>query len=241
MNRAIALYPRAWRERYEAEFLVLLAEHPPGPRETVDIVRGAIDARLHPHLVQADMDERDTANGSRLSGLLGIVGGLFWIAAAFAMYGSTYYPHLGYKDTSSAVFVAVAAGVVTGLSAMTIQRSIPGARSVIRMSAIAIVAGGLGMAAPWPIVLLGFFSAIIGTMLFGLAGAALRLGPSATLLSLGGFAALLFNTEDDRALFLIPLGVAWIVLGIAVALRGFPRPLAGDSPVVTTDPSPVAR
>lgn len=240
MSRMIRLYPRAWRDRYEAEFTGLLAECPPGPSDTVDIVRGAIDARLHPQIVQVPTGDRATSITFRLGGILGVVGGALWIATALAMYSSSYFPGLGYKDTGSAMLIAVAAGVITGLSAVAISRSIPGARSVMRVSAGAIPLGGLVMAAAWPFLLLGFFATIIGTMLFGLAGAALRLGATASLLSIGGFTALLFNTEDERALYLIPLGVTWVVLGVVVGLRGVPTSSA-DEPVATqTKRSPLA-
>ena len=48
MTRLIGLYPRAWRTRYEDEFLALLSDRPPDVLDRLDIVRGAIDARLHP-------------------------------------------------------------------------------------------------------------------------------------------------------------------------------------------------
>jgi ribosomal protein L37AE/L43A len=40
----LMLYPRAWRQRYGAEFLALLEEETPTPRAIVDIGRGAFDA-----------------------------------------------------------------------------------------------------------------------------------------------------------------------------------------------------
>lgn len=44
----LRLFPRAWRERYEAEFLAMIAEQRPGPRDTLDIVLSALDARARP-------------------------------------------------------------------------------------------------------------------------------------------------------------------------------------------------
>jgi hypothetical protein len=37
-------YPRAWRQRYGAEFVALLAQLPPTPSRIADILRGALDA-----------------------------------------------------------------------------------------------------------------------------------------------------------------------------------------------------
>jgi hypothetical protein len=41
----LRLYPRAWRQRYGAEFAALLEQQPLTPLAVVDVVRGALDAR----------------------------------------------------------------------------------------------------------------------------------------------------------------------------------------------------
>lgn len=41
-------YPRGWRERYGDEFLALLADRDPGIGDLLDVLGGALDARLHP-------------------------------------------------------------------------------------------------------------------------------------------------------------------------------------------------
>jgi len=69
---------------------------------------------------------------------------------------------------------------------------------------------------------LGFYATLIGILLFGLAGAANGLGPSGVLLGLPVLLAFNFNTEDERALFLIPLGAAWMVFGFVLGVRGKP-------------------
>ena len=48
MNRFVALYPRAWRARYGDELAAVIDEGSLGIRDRLDIVRGAIDAHLHP-------------------------------------------------------------------------------------------------------------------------------------------------------------------------------------------------
>ena len=56
MSRLVKLYPRAWRRRYEDEFLALLEEVGPSRRLAVDLVLGAIRAHLRslgPRLVTA--------------------------------------------------------------------------------------------------------------------------------------------------------------------------------------------
>jgi hypothetical protein len=44
--RLLRLYPRAWRERYRDEFLALLGDGPLTFRNAVDVVAGAVDARM---------------------------------------------------------------------------------------------------------------------------------------------------------------------------------------------------
>ena len=57
MSALIRLYPPAWRKRYEAEFLELLEARPPTVYDRFDIVRGAIDARLHPQVRESESPE----------------------------------------------------------------------------------------------------------------------------------------------------------------------------------------
>ena len=47
-SRWLRLYPRAWRDRYEAEMLALLDARPLDRRTRLDLARGALDAHAHP-------------------------------------------------------------------------------------------------------------------------------------------------------------------------------------------------
>ncbi|GHO48077.1 hypothetical protein [Ktedonospora formicarum] len=50
VNRTLLkLYPRTWRERYEDEMLAVLEQHDATPMTLLDLLFGAIDARLDPH------------------------------------------------------------------------------------------------------------------------------------------------------------------------------------------------
>jgi hypothetical protein len=66
----VRLYPRAWRARYGAELLDLLETRPPDRAAWMDLVRGALDAHLHPGLP------------ARVPTATAIVAGIAWIAAA---------------------------------------------------------------------------------------------------------------------------------------------------------------
>ncbi len=69
-TRYVRLYPRAWRARYEDEFLAVLEAASLDRMARVDIVRGALDAHLHP------------AEPSLVPGLAAVLGGGLWILGA---------------------------------------------------------------------------------------------------------------------------------------------------------------
>lgn len=53
MNRYVALYPRAWRARYGEELESVLGEGRLAMRDRLDLLRGALDAHLHPEMPSA--------------------------------------------------------------------------------------------------------------------------------------------------------------------------------------------
>ena len=79
MNRLIRLYPSPWRARYEAELVALLEERPPTRRDLLDLVLGAVDARLHPELLEQGGATLEMTPRGRLSGLLALAGGAVWL------------------------------------------------------------------------------------------------------------------------------------------------------------------
>lgn len=50
MKALLRMYPRAWRERYGDEFLELLSSERHTPRLVLDVLAGALDARLNARL-----------------------------------------------------------------------------------------------------------------------------------------------------------------------------------------------
>lgn len=80
MKRLLWLYPRPWRARYQAEVRALLEATPGGWRDALDLIMGAIDARLHPQTAGY--------GGRRWTRALGVVclaalGGLLLFAVDF--------------------------------------------------------------------------------------------------------------------------------------------------------------
>ena len=221
MSRIVRLYPAAWRERYETEFLSLLDERPPTLLDRLDIIRGAIDARVHPQVAPGAGEPESGAAGMRRAGATAVLGGVFWALAGLAFYGAPYIDDLGYKDSGAVVLLGAAAAASTGLGAVMMLRRMARRSIPLWGSAAAILLGAIGLALPWPILLIGYFGIVIGTLVFGLVGAA-RLGSAYVLVGVGGLLALGFNIEDGRALMLLPLGAAWIVAGALTARGGIP-------------------
>jgi hypothetical protein len=217
VSRLVRLYPAAWRERYEAEFVAMLDERPPTALDRLDIIRGAIDARLHPQQTGVGSEHVSRPASLRLAGAVAASGGLCWTIASVGFYTAPYVSELGYKNTGSITLVAAIAAGLTGLAAVLLVRRMTHRPVAVRRSAAVILIGALGLALPWPMVLAGFFSVVIGTLVYGFIGAS-RLGATYLLVSLGALVALGFNTEDNRALLLIPLGAAWVLAG-AVTIR----------------------
>lgn len=123
MSRLVRLYPAAWRERYEPEFVELLATHPPGMRDRVDIMRGAFDAHLHPQvLLRHEMEQPSPVPDGlpRLARTLGfgtILGAALWIVAwVVAAIGPVRYDGDGaYRDGAMAApFLLGAVGLLAG-------------------------------------------------------------------------------------------------------------------------------
>jgi hypothetical protein len=112
MRWLLKLYPRWWRCRYEAEMLALLEETRSMPREVVDLLLGALDARLNPPRWRS-WRRRRTAAGRGvlvLVGALAIVAfdtyALGWIAPLVDRFGG-----LGAERVvEMALFVAIALG-----------------------------------------------------------------------------------------------------------------------------------
>jgi hypothetical protein len=219
MSRLVSLYPRAWRERYLAELEDLLADRPPTLRDHVDIARGAFDAWIHPQLVvRPPRQEANAGPGLRhLAAGSAILGGGLWIVGGLAMNAARVDQSLGYKDSTMPWIVMIVAAVITAVGAIAIVRSRMDRSRAASITSVAMLVGALLIATPWPILVVGFFAYALTTAAFGyLAGAALPLG---WLLSIAALMLPMLNTEDERALLTIPLGLAWIAVGALAARR----------------------
>jgi hypothetical protein len=233
----LSLYPRSWRERYGDEFAELLAARPPSLGDRVDIVRGAVDARLHPQ-VRGSGHPVD-----RVSDRFGIapLGGLLAFAGALliAANGPVHYDEYGsYRDGAAALPFIILAFVLLSVGLYRVISSLPpdavGARAA---GWTAIVAGLLWSPMPWMLPIALVF--ILGTV--GLAIGARRAGtwPTWALVLLvvplalptALFAASLFlpwywlrGTGVELIIAFACIGAPWPLVA-GVLLRGAPRPI----------------
>jgi hypothetical protein len=225
MSRLLRLYPAAWRQRYLVEVGDLLADRPPGFRSRIDLVRGALDAWLHPQVVAtATPDEREeTLMGSLTASGLAVVGGAVWIAAGLVINAAPMNPSDGYKDATAGLIVLVAGAILTALAAILFASSSSGKSRATQVTSVAMLVLALVIIAPWPLMVVGFFGYAGATVIFGLLLATTLKQPLAGALALAAVILPATNVEDARALLTIPLGLAWIAVG-ALVFRRIPAP-----------------
>ena len=230
MRRLVALYPRAWRDRYAAEFDDFLTDRPATLRDHVDIARGAIDAWIHPQVVGQRVDAAKTGPGGRrvLGSATAFVGGGLLILAGVGMYSSRVDPDLHYKLVDVPILALILGMVLVAVAA--IVRSIGMARGSGKATAASVVmlVGALGTALPWPLLVVALFAFMGAAMAFGLILAIVDRQPVGALVAVVSLLMTGINTEDERALLTIPVAVAWILFGV-VDLRRAPRSVASPS------------
>ena len=229
MNRLIRLYPAAWRERYGEELAALLVERPPTFADRIDIVRGALDARMH-----AQVPGRPIPRSHRLPGIAALAAGLaysaFFIGVAVPVVDSEEWGAF-----TNLIGVAIVLAFIS-LPGTYFERYIRGLKWGF-VSGIVLFA--LAAVAPWPlksIAGLALVFLIAGGML-GLAAARAGLSARArwplvllvlvpqSVLALGLYAVGAGATGDDAGLvllFVLPYGLAWVAVGLLMTVRGTP-------------------
>ncbi len=233
MSRLIQLYPRAWRDRYEGEFLDLLRERPPTARDRFDIVRGALDAQLHPHALAGGPEPAPWTH--RLPGLLALSAGL---ALTAALLGIAFGPGPDWGAAESFFGAAIALMLISlpgdylatfgrriGLGLCFVVVSLMAApmtdwwAPVVGLAIIAelvIVCGllvmasvraGIGARRRWLVLAIGVLVPL------------LAIGAHAALRALTGI-VLVADGSSLGALALLPYGLAWLIVGLWMAIRG---------------------
>jgi hypothetical protein len=229
MSRLLRLYPAAWRERYEAEFVGMIQDRPIGLAAVVDIVHGAIDAHMHPELIGGV----PPAWTHRLPGLLATVAGLIWswyylrillatqeewgygvmiamLLMLFAVLGdfvASYARQIGL--TVSAV---VAAAVLAGFQPL----------SVIAGGALNLALGGAaGLLVAGAMLTLAALRAGIGVGLrWALIAGVLLVPATVAIPIMGGFGPTDPGGAPAMVVAILPYGIAWAIIGLRMTLRG---------------------
>jgi hypothetical protein len=205
----IRLYPREWRERYEEELLDVLGLRPLTARTRVDLVRGALDAHVHPL----------TPPGPPTAAAL--FAGLAWIVAGLA---SSLQPLM--PDWPGFLLETIPLGVVgavaSGRSVAQVARrsGLTGPRGTMVTLGVALVGHAVWVLALVAAALGGPYGAItgatgaiaaVGIMLVGAVRSRADDHPAAECLLLVG------------AAMLIPTPAAWVLAGgawIGLAVSG---------------------
>jgi hypothetical protein len=222
----LRLYPERWRARYGEEFTELLLVRPPSPRDRFDILRGAVDARLNPQLIEEPVVRVPTA-GDRVLALAGVLAGaLFTVWATIIVLAS---PRWGSGDVVDEGIAAIAygAGLLGMLLAVCVLLGLA-ARYVDELGPV----GALGAI----VAAIAFFFAISGASLVGLVmltGGIVALAPSlsrivhplvaaglAIATALLALAMLGFVGSGGQTTFWLiwggGFGPAWVILGVSL-------------------------
>jgi hypothetical protein len=240
----LRLYPSAWRDRYGAELADLIAARPPSRRDQLDIVRGALDAHLHPQLADAPARRVGGTSDRVLAFGAVAVGALFSTWAGIIMVASPRWGELG-SVGNDIVALSYGAGLLGAIIAIgvllgIVYRHVVDLRPIGAIGALVAAAGFLAMianagATAVPLLVLGTLG-----MSPGLARA---VGRTVALLVVGStlfLASAMFGfvgSGGQELLWLWMLagyGPSWVLLG--VSLRRGPRAGRG-SEVVHGDPT----
>lgn len=240
MSRLVRLYPEAWRRRYEAELLDLLEARPLSTTQAIDLVRGAIDAHLHPHTTHVEGQPWT----HRLPGVISTAAGLIWSSYALTAFtagrGEEWGDWIGIAillmfiglpgDYMAMYGRRIAAGIATVFLAIILASSTPwslgGGLVTFAAGAAAYLLAGAGM------LTLAAIRAGIGSSFRKTIVVAAVLLPTAIALPIAfGLAP---SGRDAAPLLLaivLPYGIAWILIGLRMTLRG--AVTVTDSPLNT--------
>jgi hypothetical protein len=206
-SRWLRLYPRAWRDRYEAELLALLEARPPDGGARFDLARGALDAHLHP------------LTPPPVPVVAAVVAGVAWMVAGLASAAQPTAPDwpgflletlpIGLIGAVATFRVVMTVGRRSGLASprgndLAFAIAIVGLIVWIVALAIAVVGGPYGA-----VTGAGQSMAAVGTLAVGLVRWRADDHPTAEAVIVAGGA------------LLVPTPVAWLIVGgawIALAL-----------------------
>ncbi len=138
MTWLLRLYPPAWRRRYGPEVRAMLAEEPRSLRLGLDLIAGAVDARIHPQWTPPATTEGEDNPGPfrRLAWMLGIS----LVSVLIGLFLTSTFGDSVYTDAlfSSAFFIALLVSNFEGRDPRPYSGS---ARAVILSAGSALIYG----------------------------------------------------------------------------------------------------
>jgi hypothetical protein len=231
MSSLLRLYPQAWRARYGDELLALLQDRPASVTDYFDLIRGALDARLHPQVPgAAAVSDKELPVNQRSFGFLAAAGGIIWILAILSMFvlprdaeGSR---SLGLAMVGMALAMAF---IGAALGDLGTRRASATSERTGRLVIVVSLALGLTLVIAWPIFLFGLFGFPILAALLAIRGTRNGVFPTwfavvasiAALGVLGGIGVDMQAGRDQTLALIAVVGVPALLLA-GLALRGTP-------------------
>jgi hypothetical protein len=210
----VRLYPRAWRDRYEDEFLAVLADRPPRFGDRLDILLNALDAHLDPEVPETPAETR-RGHPVRVapSAILAAIGGLLWILALASIVTGPIDAD-GFHAADLGLFLILVAQVALGGAAFTLADRLYGQRRLLTGAGAVLLAGAGLFFFGWPLLPLGLYAGLLASMAVG-AAVIDRGGRLVGLwLVVGSLVAFGMNTGEAYALFGLPMALGWIAVGV---------------------------
>jgi hypothetical protein len=206
LRRLLILYPRAWRARYGDEMADLLATRPPRRSDALDLMRGALDAHLHP------------PTRSRIPGLTAVTAGAAWLVVAIGVLVEPVAPDWpGLLAWTLAPAAIAATASVLALAGM-ILRVGAGSSPVARAAMAGALVGATGLSAALTVAAFGGpYGAItgaalslagVGTVCCGVVAAGRGAMVPGTLVAIAGVA------------WLLPAPIGWLTAAVTWSAIG---------------------
>lgn len=197
----VRLYPSVWRARHGAEMLDLLGARPPTWRDSIDLVRGALDAHLHPR------------SPSRLPAFAAILAGAAWTVVALAVLAEPVPPDWpGFLAwTLAPGLIGAVAGLIASVGLALRLGDVPGRLGRVALGAVVLTHGA------WAVLLI---AAILGSE-YGAPTAATGTAAAIATIALG----LVLARGDQHpygeglvlvgGALLLPPPLAWVATAVA--------------------------
>jgi hypothetical protein len=237
----VRFYPKSWRARYGVEFAELLAARPPTLRDRLDIIRGALDARIQPQVLDLPVRREVTAGDRVLAAASVLAGGLFSTWAGIIVSLSPRWGEAGTvgNDLLALSYGAGLLGAVIAIAVLlgVIRRHIADLRAPGAIGAMMAAGGFLAMTVGPDSSTAAVLLIVFGTLVMS-PGLARAVGRPVTAFVVGSTVFLgsamfgFVGSAGQELLWLWMLagyGPGWMLLGVSLRRgpRVAPPPLVG--------------